>query len=139
MSHLRRITLLLALIPLLAHSQTLRKDVEIGAMLGAMNYIGDLNSQSAAGKMNIAGSALLRYDFHSRWAVQFGFAYGNIEGGNAKANNTDYNVYANYNNYCPTPYEEGSEGFERAMSKLMGTYQAKSQGADYSDYYASWS
>ena len=63
----------------------------------------------------------------------------NIEGGNAKANNTDYNVYANYNNYCPTPYEEGSEGFERAMSKLMGTYQAKSQGADYSDYYASWS
>ncbi|MBR4197236.1 MAG: outer membrane beta-barrel protein [Bacteroidales bacterium] len=85
MSHLRRITLLLALIPLLAHSQTLRKDVEIGAMLGAMNYIGDLNSQSAAGKMNIAGSALLRYDFHSRWAVQFGFAYGNIEGGNPDA------------------------------------------------------
>lgn len=85
MSHLRRITLLLALIPLLVHSQTLRKDVEIGAMLGAMNYIGDLNSQSAAGKMNIAGSALLRYDFHSRWAVQFGFAYGNIEGGNPDA------------------------------------------------------
>ena len=85
MSHLRRITLLLALIPLLAHSQTLRKDVEIGAMLGAMNYIGDLNSQSAAGKMNIAGSVLLRYDFHSRWAVQFGFAYGNIEGGNPDA------------------------------------------------------
>lgn len=85
MSHLRRITLLLALIPLLAHSQTLRKDVGIGAMLGAMNYIGDLNSQSAAGKMNIAGSALLRYDFHSRWAVQFGFAYGNIEGGNPDA------------------------------------------------------
>ena len=85
MSHLRRITLLLALIPMLAHSQTLRKDVEIGAMLGAMNYIGDLNSQSAAGKMNVAGSALLRYDFHSRWAVQFGFAYGNIEGGNPDA------------------------------------------------------
>ena len=85
MSHLRRITLLLALLPLLAHSQTLRKDVEIGAMLGAMNYIGDLNSQSAAGKMNVAGSALLRYDFHSRWAVQFGFAYGNIEGGNPDA------------------------------------------------------
>ena len=62
----------------------------------------------------------------------------NIDGGNAKANNTDYNAYANYNNYCPTPYEEGSEGYERAMSKLMGTFEAKSQGADYSDYYASW-
>ena len=85
MKHIKSITLLLALIPLLAHSQTLRKDVEIGVMLGAMNYIGDLNSQSAAGKMNMAGSAILRYDFHSRWAVQFGFAYGNIEGGNPDA------------------------------------------------------
>ena len=62
----------------------------------------------------------------------------NIDGGNAKANNTSYDAYANYNNYCPTPYEEGSEGYERAMSKLMGTFEAKSQGADYSDYYASW-
>lgn len=44
----------------------------------------------------------------------------------------------NYNDYCPTPYAEGSEGYERAMSKLQGTYEAKSQGADYSDYYASW-
>lgn len=85
MKHIKSITLLLALIPLLAHSQTLRKDVEIGVMLGAMNYIGDLNSQSAAGKMNMAGSAILRYDFHSRWAVQFGFSYGNIEGGNPDA------------------------------------------------------
>lgn len=85
MSHIKHIALMLALIPLLAHSQTLRKDVEIGVMLGAMNYIGDLNSQSAAGKMNMAGSAILRYDFHSRWAVQFGFAYGNIEGGNPDA------------------------------------------------------
>jgi len=85
MKHIKSTTLLLALIPLLAHSQTLRKDVEIGVMLGAMNYIGDLNSQSAAGKMNMAGSAILRYDFHSRWAVQFGFAYGNIEGGNPDA------------------------------------------------------
>ena len=85
MKHIKSITLLLALISLLAHSQTLRKDVEIGVMLGAMNYIGDLNSQSAAGKMNMAGSAILRYDFHSRWAVQFGFSYGNIEGGNPDA------------------------------------------------------
>ena len=85
MKHIKSITLLLALIPLLAHSQTLRKDVEIGVMLGAMNYIGDLNNQSAAGKMNVAGSAILRYDFHSRWAVQFGFAYGNVEGGNPDA------------------------------------------------------
>ena len=44
----------------------------------------------------------------------------------------------NYNNYCPTPYEEGSEAYERVMSKLTGTYEAKSQGADYSNWYASY-
>ena len=62
----------------------------------------------------------------------------NIDGGNAKANNTSYDAYANYNDYCPTPYEEDSEGYLRALSKLMGTFEAKSEGADYSDYYASW-
>ena len=54
----------------------------------------------------------------------------NIEGAN--------NREASYNDYCPTPYEEGSESYERTMSKLMGTYEAKSQGADYTDFYASW-
>ena len=44
----------------------------------------------------------------------------------------------NYNDYCPTPYEEGSEGYNRADSKLKGTFEATSQGADYSNYYASW-
>ena len=82
MSGLKRITLLLALLPLLAHSQTLRKDAEIGLLLGGMNYIGDLNSQSMLGKVNPAAAAIFRYDFHSRWAVQFSFAYGHIEGGN---------------------------------------------------------
>ena len=67
----------------------------------------------------------------------------NTEGGSAMARfkagkNVDYNAYANYNNYCPTPYEEGSEDFDRVMSKLQGTFEARSQGADYSDYYASW-
>ena len=62
----------------------------------------------------------------------------NIEGANAKANNTNYNDYAAYNNYCPTPYEEGSEGYSRTMSKIDGTFKPLSQGADYSNYYASW-
>jgi len=44
----------------------------------------------------------------------------------------------NYNNYCPTPYPADSEQYKRVMSKLDGTYEAKSQGADYSNYYASW-
>lgn len=44
----------------------------------------------------------------------------------------------NYNDYCPTPYEEGSEDYNRVMSKLDGSYQATSQGADYSNWYSSY-
>ena len=52
-----------------------------------------------------------------------------IEGANTKAQN--------YNNYCPTPYEKDSPEYLRVMSKITGEYQPASQGADYSDYYAS--
>ena len=44
----------------------------------------------------------------------------------------------NYNDYCPTPYEEGSEDYNRVLSKLDGSYQAASQGADYSNWYSSY-
>ena len=43
----------------------------------------------------------------------------------------------NYNDYRPTPYEEGSEGYNRVLSKLTGEFEASSQGADYSDWLAS--
>ena len=44
----------------------------------------------------------------------------------------------NYNDYCPTPYEEGSEDYDRVISKLNGSYEASSQGADYSNWYSSY-
>ena len=53
----------------------------------------------------------------------------NLEGAKTKAQN--------YNNYCPTPYETDSEEYMRVMSKLYGEYKPVSQGADYTDYYAS--
>ena len=43
-----------------------------------------------------------------------------------------------YNDYRPTPYEEGSEGYGRVLSKLDGSFEPDSEGRDYSDYYASW-
>lgn len=43
----------------------------------------------------------------------------------------------NYNDYKPTPYEEGSEGYNRVLSKLTGEFEATSQGADYSGWLAS--
>ena len=44
----------------------------------------------------------------------------------------------NYNDYCPTPYEVGSDAYNRVFSKLDGSFQPTSQGADYSNFYASW-
>jgi len=45
----------------------------------------------------------------------------------------------NYNDYCPTPYTEGSDAYNRVLSKLDGSYQADKEGRDYSDVYASYS
>ena len=44
----------------------------------------------------------------------------------------------NYNDYCPTPYEEGSEDYERVLGKLDGTYTSHYTGADYSNWYSSY-
>ena len=40
----------------------------------------------------------------------------------------------NYNDFCPTPYEEGSEDYERVMSKLNGTFTGPDLDIDYSEY-----
>lgn len=43
----------------------------------------------------------------------------------------------NYNDYKPTPYEEGTDAYYRVLSKLDGSYEPTSQGKDYSAWYAS--
>lgn len=63
----------------------------------------------------------------------------NIDAANAKANNTNYNLYASYNNYCPTIYPGDNEGYGRTMAKLDGSFVPDKEGADYSNYYASFS
>jgi len=40
-----------------------------------------------------------------------------------------------YNDFCPTPYEEGTPEYDRVISKLNGSYVASSEGADYSSFY----
>lgn len=42
---------------------------------------------------------------------------------------------AAYNDYRPEPYEEGTEEYERAMSKLLGSYTGPDLVVDYSQYH----
>ena len=39
-----------------------------------------------------------------------------------------------YNDFCPTPYEEGSEDYDRTMSKLDGSFDGPNLVIDYSEY-----
>ena len=41
-----------------------------------------------------------------------------------------------YNDYRPTPYEEGSEEYQRVLNKLDGNFKPESEGADYSNWWA---
>ena len=41
-----------------------------------------------------------------------------------------------YNDYRPTPYEEGSEDYARVFAMLSGEFKPSSQGADYSNWWA---
>ncbi|MBR1456490.1 MAG: CapA family protein, partial [Oscillospiraceae bacterium] len=39
-----------------------------------------------------------------------------------------------YNDYCPTPYVEGTELYARALSKITGTYEGSNLNIDYSSW-----
>ena len=43
-----------------------------------------------------------------------------------------------YNDYKPTPYEEGTEDYERCLSKITGTYEGPNGQADYSNWHSSY-
>ena len=44
----------------------------------------------------------------------------------------------NYNDYCPTPYTQGSNAYNRVLAKLDGSFVPDSEGRDYSDVYAQY-
>lgn len=43
--------------------------------------------------------------------------------------------YVDYNDFRPTPYEEGSADYQRALSKIDGTYDGPDGKADYSNWH----
>lgn len=74
------LTLTFHLLPLTLHAQEgdfLHRS-EMTFCGGAMNYIGDLNNQSAFGTPHTAGTVGLRCRVDSRWAVRFEASMGRI-------------------------------------------------------------
>ena len=51
---------------------------ELTLMYGGMNYLGDLNNQSAFGTVHMAGGVGVRNRLNNRWAVRVEAAYGSI-------------------------------------------------------------
>ena len=43
-----------------------------------------------------------------------------------------------YNDFCPTPYAEGTELYARALSKILGSYEGPDGVVDYSNWNASY-
>ena len=71
---------LLLLLPLAAVAQ--RDDLlsrsELVVAGGGMNYLGDLNDQSAFGEVHAAFGVGVRCRLDNRWSLRFGGAYGGI-------------------------------------------------------------
>lgn len=61
-----------------AQSIDFMRQSEIVLYGGTMNYIGDLNNQSAFSTLHAAGGAGLRTRLDNRWAVRVGAEYGSI-------------------------------------------------------------
>ncbi|MBR6048916.1 MAG: hypothetical protein IKP83_01995 [Bacteroidales bacterium] len=70
--------LLLSAISLRAQRDDFLSRSELLLMGGGMNYIGDLNKQSAFSEVNLAGGAALRVRLDNRWALRGQVSYGHI-------------------------------------------------------------
>jgi hypothetical protein len=62
-----------------AQRQTYLSRSELGAMIGGMYYIGDLN-QSHFNHTNLAGSLVYRFNIHSRTTWRSNISFGSVEG-----------------------------------------------------------
>lgn len=83
MGQVRRLLLPLALLLLpplgaVAQRDDLLSRSELVLTVGGMNYLGDLNDQSAFGEVHAAGGAGLRCRIDNRWSVRLQGAYGGI-------------------------------------------------------------
>ena len=70
--------LLLLAVPSLAQRRDLLGNSEFILSIGGMNYLGDLNGQSALTMPGLAGGIGLRYRFDNRWAFRVEANYGSV-------------------------------------------------------------
>lgn len=73
--------LLLTVLPLMAQPDDFLRRSHVVFSGGAMNYIGDLNNQSALSLPDPAFSFGLHTSLDNRWAVRYEAAYGNVHSG----------------------------------------------------------
>lgn len=77
-------TLAVVLLPhsLMAQRTDLLSRSELVMSVGGMNYLGDLNDQSALGEVHLAGGGGLRCRLDNRWTLRVGGAIGTISASN---------------------------------------------------------
>lgn len=83
---------------------------ELGVMIGATTYMGDLNPYKPYLNPHLAGGLIFRYNIHSRLAFRANFIYGKVEGNDADYSNEPTMVDRNLN-FTSTIFE-GAAGVE---------------------------
>lgn len=73
------VVMLLAALPVQAQRRDFLSSSELLLSVGGMNYLGDLNNQSALTVPRLAGSVGLRYNIDNRWAFRAEASYGSVE------------------------------------------------------------
>ena len=71
--------LLMLALPVQSQRRDFLSNSEVRLMVGGMNYLGDLNNQSALTMPGLAGGVGWHYRFDNRWALRVEAAYGSVE------------------------------------------------------------
>lgn len=84
---LKKIAILLLLIPFAVHAQELEYKMELGGMLGVSSYMGDANAKNPFKNIQLAGGAMARYVLNPHIALKANLAVGRISGSTLDYNN----------------------------------------------------
>lgn len=113
------------------------QQVEIGMLLGASNYLGDLSNETFVGKeTHFSGGLFGRYNFTPNWAVKGYFGYGRVSGDDKNfldakrdftlnkvpVSNFEFNKFRNLNFYSDV-YEFSAQLEYNLLPNELTSYQ----------------